>query len=289
MRVAVTGGCGFLGAAFTRHASDAGHEVVTLDRDATADVVLDVADSPAVESALSRVRPHAVMHLAARLTDAAARDPVGAVRVNGLGTACVFAAAEAAGVARVIYASSNAAVGRCAAAAGDDAALDPQTIYGATKAFGEHLARVMSRHERAPAYLALRFGWIYGPGRERGWAEPQRVIAEAIHGARAIRYPDYAQAIDWTYVDDAAQVLVRALACPLEGFAVHNALGDRRRMGDAIAHLRVRFADLDARPYAATLPDSAWDLAGDGLAARIGAVPLTRLEDGIDRMIVEAR
>lgn len=289
MRVLVTGGCGFLGAAFARRARDAGHTVVTLDRDAAADIHADVADPNAMADAFAQAAPHAVVHLAAWLTDASADDPVGATRVNALGTATIFAAAESIGAARVIHASSNAAVGRCAPAAGDDVALDPQTVYGATKAFGEHLARAMSRRDGAPGYLALRFGWVYGPGRARGWAAPQRVIAEAIAGVDTVHYPDYERAIDWTYVDDAAEVLVRALECPLERFAVHNAMGDRRTMRDAVAHLRTRFPRLDARPYAATLPDSAWDLRNDGLAARIGTVPLTTLESGIDRMIAEIR
>jgi hypothetical protein len=54
-----------------------------------------------------------------------------------------------------------------------------------------------------------------------------------------------------------------------------------------VAHLRKRIPGLDAQPYAAALPDSAWGLVNDGLAERLGAVPLTRLEEGIDRMIAE--
>jgi UDP-glucose 4-epimerase len=288
-RVLVSGGCGFVGAAFARRARDAGNEVVTLDRDVAADLVVDLTDADAVAGAIAHARPHAIVHLAAWLTDAAARDPVGAVRVNALGTAAMFTGAEAAGVERVIYASSNAAVGRCTASAGDDVALEPQTIYGVTKAFGEQLARAMSRREGAPAYLALRFGWIYGPGRVRGWGEPQKVVAAAIEGVRTLRYPDYAQPIDWTWVGDTVEVLVRALDCPLDRFAVHNALGDRRRMRDAVAHLQARFPHLDAEPYEASLPESAWNLANDGIAERLGPVALTRLEEGIDRMIAESR
>jgi UDP-glucose 4-epimerase len=287
MRVLVTGGCGFVGAAFARAARDAGREVVAIDRDGTADIVADVGDADAVTDAIARARPDVVVHLAACLTDAAARDPVHAVRVNALGTAAVFTAAEAVCAARVVYASSNAAVGRCAPGSGDHVALDPQTVYGVTKAFGEQLARAMSRREHAPAYLVLRFGWIYGPCRARGWGEPQRFIAAASAGERVVRYPDYVQPMDWTYVDDAAAMLVRALDCPLERFAAHNATGDRRTTRDAVAHLRKRIPGLDAQPYAAALPDSAWGLVNDGLAERLGAVPLTRLEEGIDRMIAE--
>jgi UDP-glucose 4-epimerase len=288
VRVLVSGGCGFLGRAFARRARAAGHHVVTLDRDAAADVPLDITDAAAMAQAASVARPDVVVHLAARLTDAGERDPLDAVRVNALGTAIVFAAAEAAGAARVVYASSNAAVGVCAHACGDAVTLEPRSVYGVTKAFGEHLARAMSCRAGAPSYLALRFGWIYGPGRSRGWSDPQQVIDAAIAGHNPVQYPDYPDAIDWTYVDDAADILERALDCPLQGFAAHNALGDRRRMADAAAHLRRRFPHLALEPRAAALPPSAWQLVNDGLAARVGAWAVTPLETGIDRMIATA-
>jgi len=175
-RVVVTGGRGFLGRAFVTRARDGGWNALALDADRSADLVCDIGDASAVEAAISEATPDAIVHLAALLTDAGVDDPVQAVRVNALGTAAVFAAAERAGVARVIYASSNAAVGPCQSGSGDATPLRPQTVYGATKAFGEHLARAMSSRTHAPAYVALRFGWVYGPGRCRGWREVQATI-----------------------------------------------------------------------------------------------------------------
>lgn len=284
MRVLVTGGGGFLGTRFAEHARAAAHAVVTLDR-AGADLEVDVADAAGVAAAIGRAQPDVVVHLAAQLTDAGERDPVGAVRTNALGTAAVFAASEAAAVSRVVFASSNAAVGTSAADAGDDAILDPRSVYGVTKAFGEHLARAMSRRPGAPAYFALRFGWVYGPGRARGWCVPQEVIADALEARGVVTYPDYPEPIDWTYVDDAAVILSRALACPLDRYAAHNALGDRRRMRDAVAYLCKRFPGLVARPRDAAMPASAWRLVNDGLAQRIGTWHTTTLEEGIERMI----
>jgi len=62
-------------------------------------------------------------------------------------------------------------------------------------------ARRSSRaREGAPAYLALRFGWIYGPGRRRGWRDVQERIERVIAGARRIEYPDLPDPIR-IYVD----------------------------------------------------------------------------------------
>ncbi len=288
MRVLVTGGAGFLGAAFALRARAAGHAVTTLDRDGEADILCDVSEDRALASAVDRAAPAAIVHLAATLTDTGERDPVRATRVNALGTAAVFAAAEAAGAERVIYAGSIAAVGPCGPA-GDHVALAPRSVYGATKAFGEHLARIMSERPGAPCYLTLRFGWVFGPGRARGWRDPQDLIARIAQGARRIRFPDYPDPIDWTWIDDATSVLEHALRCPLPRYAVCNALGDKRTIRDAMAHLQRRFPDLVAEPQPAATPPTGWALVNDGLLQIVGYVPPTRLEDAIDRLIASSQ
>jgi len=83
-------------------------------------------------------------------------------------------------------------------------------------------------------------------------------------------------------------VLLRCLDRPLPRFAALNAMGDRRRVVDAIAHLRRRFPDLVAEPAAGELPPAAWGLVNEGLAALIGPLTITSLETGIDRIIAAA-
>jgi UDP-glucose 4-epimerase len=281
----VTGGAGFLGHAFAVRARGAGHQVTTLDLGGDADVRCDVADVPALAAAMETARPEVVVHLAALLTDAAADDPAAAVRVNIGGTAAVFAGARAAAVQRIMYASSVAAVGPCAEGSGDDVVLRPRTVYGATKAAGEHLCRALSALDGYPASLALRFGWVYGPGRKRGWRIAQETVERFARGDRHVVVPDFSGSIDWTYVDDAAEVLLRALAAPLPRFAVFNVVGDRRTMRDAVAHLQFRYPGVTVEPQAVALPASGWMLRNDGLEAALGFAPATRLEDGIDAML----
>jgi nucleoside-diphosphate-sugar epimerase len=289
VRTLVTGGAGFLGHAFAARARNAGHQVTTVDLGGEADLRCDVADIPALAAAMAKARPEVVVHLAALLTDAAAADPAAAVRVNIGGTAAVFAAARAVSVQRIVYASSVAAVGPCAEDSDDDVALRPLTVYGATKAAGEHLCRALSALDGYPACVALRFGWVYGPRRERGWRVAQEVIERFARGDRRVVVPDFPEPIDWTYVDDAAEVLLRALAAPLPRFAAFNVVGDRRTMRDAIAHLQRRHPGVQVEPQAVALPASGWTLRNDGLEAALGFAPATRLEDGIDAMLAAWR
>lgn len=286
--VLAIGGAGFLGAAFAARARAAGHEVVTADLLPAADRALDASDPVGIAALVAGVAPRAIVHLAAGLTDAGERDPVGTVRLNALGTAAVFAAAEANAVERVIYATSISAVGPTSGSVGDDTRLAPGNVYGATKAFCEHLAAAMSTRPGAPAYLGLRFGYVYGPGRVRGWRDMQAIIERVAAGERSLEYPDYPGAIDWTWIDDAALVLLRAIERPLPRNAVVNVVGDKRTIRDAIAHLRRSRPGLDARGRAASTPPAAWGLVNDGLDALLGTVPATTLEQGIDRMLAAA-
>ena len=266
-------------------ARNAGLEVTTVDVGGEVDFRCDVADVPTLTAVMAKAKPEVVVHLAALLTDAAAGDPAAAVRVNVGGTAAVFAAARAAAVRRIVYASSVAAVGPCAEGSGDDVALRPQTVYGATKAAGEHLCRAISALDGYPASLALRFGWVYGPGRKRGWRVAQQMIESFARGDRRVVVPDLPGPIDWTYVHDAAELLLCALTAPLPRFAVFNVVGDRRTMHDAVAHLQLRHPGVQVEMQAVALPASGWTLRNDGLEAALGFAPATRLEDGIDAML----
>jgi dTDP-glucose 4,6-dehydratase len=82
MRLIVTGGAGFIGSAAVCRAVDAGYDVLTIDkltyaghREALAGVMgsprhhflqADIADSDAIEAAISDFDPDAVLHLTAQ-------------------------------------------------------------------------------------------------------------------------------------------------------------------------------------------------------------------------------
>ncbi len=252
-----------------------------------ADRALDAGDTAAVAAVVAEVRPGAIVHLAAGLTDAGERDPVATTRLNALGTAAIFAAAEAAGAGRVIYATSISAVGPTRGAVGEgDARLNPgNDLRRHQGLLRVHLAAAMSARPNAPRYVGLRFGYVYGPGRVRGWRDVQMIVERVRAGERHLAFPDYPDPLDWTWIDDAAEVLVRTLDCPLPPNTVANVVGDKRPMRDAILHLQRRFPDLTADAVPTRTPPAAWGLVNDGLHGLLGYVPVTTLEQGIDRML----
>jgi nucleoside-diphosphate-sugar epimerase len=295
MRIAITGGAGFLGLASAVRLAGDGHEVLALDRSvlpARPAIVFrscDVAEPDEVASAFEAFQPDAVIHLAALLTLDAKADIVGATRVNALGTAHVFAAAQSSGARRIVYASSVAALGDADVAPGDAAVPRPASVYGATKAYGEHLARAFAADNPDTSLIGLRFGSVYGPGRARGWRAIQTLVEQAASGTGELAFPDYPEPIDWTWIDDAAEVTARAATAPLAGHHVFNVAGDKRRMREAAAHLAMRFPGLKLSPRPDVTPPSAWSFANDGLLAALGYEPHTRMEIGIDAMLAAMR
>ncbi|HVM00553.1 MAG TPA: NAD(P)-dependent oxidoreductase [Egibacteraceae bacterium] len=102
-------------------------------------VVADLRDYANVEAAMEGV--DAVVHLAAIPGEAAFAE---ICAHNLVATYHVFEAARRQGATRVVYASSNHAIGFTPVTEriGPDAPLRPDTYYGVSKAFGEALGRL---------------------------------------------------------------------------------------------------------------------------------------------------
>ncbi|MEO6703977.1 MAG: NAD(P)-dependent oxidoreductase [Jatrophihabitantaceae bacterium] len=144
MTVLLTGSQGRIGSSLTALLPGYGWQLRTFDRlpsPATgADhVVGELTDPRALDQALAGVS--AVVHLAGQPTEA----PWPVIRESNLeGTFQLFEAARRAGVRRVVYASSNHAVGftpRGSAELPADTPPRPDTLYGVSKVFGEALGR----------------------------------------------------------------------------------------------------------------------------------------------------
>jgi uronate dehydrogenase len=160
-RVLVTGAAGLIGRTVCPGLNARGWSVRGLDRaplgavqgldDA---VVADIQDAKALDRAVDGVE--AVVHLAGISTEAPFPQILAA---NIDGTYQVLDAARRAGVRRVVYASSNHAVGYTPRAelVGVDVPDRPDTYYGVSKVFGEALGRLYA-DRYGMQFVALRIG-----------------------------------------------------------------------------------------------------------------------------------
>jgi UDP-glucose 4-epimerase len=297
MNVLITGGGGFLGAHLALRLLEAGHRVTLYDLDfpasgpAAAPRELqrergDIRDAPRLAAVLQAQHSERVVHLAARLTTDCAADPADGIDVNCRGSAVVFETAGRLGIPRVLFGSSVAVFNDDPALPWDDSRpYGPTSLYGLTKMFTEQLAGHMRQRHPQTTYLGLRFGWVYGPGRDRGWREVQAVIESFARGEPRVAYPDYAAALDWTYIEDAVAAVVCTLDSPPPGVPAYNVSGDCRTIQEAVAILQDLFPGVQADPYPAELPPVGWQFQNDHIQAEAGFRPRFALEAGLQQFL----
>ncbi|AGB16277.1 nucleoside-diphosphate-sugar epimerase [Halovivax ruber XH-70] len=237
--VLVTGGTGFIGSFICADLIEHGHDVVAYDLSTDTSILaaLDVADDVEVvrgdvtdpTDVIRTVRETGttrIVHLAALLTTTARENPRAAIDVNVMGTNNIFEAARTLDdqVERVAWASSAAVFAPPTNYEDDwvteDDLVYPDTLYGATKEYNEHQARIY-HEDYGLDHVALRPTVAYGPYRETGGSAFLANIIEkpALGESFSVEYGD--QVIDWQYVEDIAQ------AFRLAAFADESALSQR--------------------------------------------------------------
>ena len=181
-RVAVTGSSGKLGRAVVRHLSETGWDVLALDRqmpagDASAPaelVSVDLTDYGQVVSALTgSIDEHpgavdAVVHLAAIPAPGLVPNATTFAN-NATATYNVFAAARAAGIRRVVWASSETVLGLPFdnpppyVPVDEDYAPRPESTYSLVKTLEEETARHFCRWDPELTMVGLRFSNVMEP------------------------------------------------------------------------------------------------------------------------------
>jgi UDP-glucose 4-epimerase len=229
MRAVVTGGAGFIGAHSCRVLLEAGHEVTALDdlshgkREALppgADLVVMDVRSPQLATELARLRPDAVLHLAAQMdVRHSVADPMHDASVNVLGTVNALAAARRAGARRFVFASSGGAVygEQDAFPAPESHARRPASPYGVSKLCGEEYAELARRDGLST--LALRYANVYGPGQDpMGEAGVVAIfLHKMLRGGDPVVNGDGGQTRDFVYVEDVARANLLALTGQVTG------------------------------------------------------------------------
>ena len=116
-----------------------GHDVVGLDLPGQdADLAADCTDPAALDIAVGATSPEAIIHLAGIPTESSLPD---ALESHVLSTAALLESMVRHGVPRIVYASSNHAVGRTARSdlLGSEVSGRPDTFYGVAKVAAEGL------------------------------------------------------------------------------------------------------------------------------------------------------
>ncbi|MBK5102772.1 MAG: NAD(P)-dependent oxidoreductase [Burkholderiales bacterium] len=221
MKVLVTGAGGFIGRYLMPMLLDKGHTVVATDLVVPKDAVssdqiawhqLDVSRSEGVYKMMLSERPDAVIHLVSWLAGPCEADPLRGWEINFLSTQYLLDAGVAAGLKRFVFSSSISVFGKgLPEPARDDAVKEPATMYGQTKLACEHMLR-WYKNKHGIEVGAVRFPWVYGPGRETGiTAMYSSKLLDALASRQPLHIPWPEEKGDWLYVKDAARALLLLL------------------------------------------------------------------------------
>ncbi len=223
MRIGVTGANGFVGGYLLAVLKDAGHQVTALVRSpagldqaavhetVTIPTIDGTTDKTVLEAAFKGL--DCIVHLAARVhvMDAQLDDDAFA-DVNVAGSACVYEAAQAAGVKRVVFLSSVKAAGEHSGPrplTTDDPPA-PEDAYGRSKLAAEkHLGALAAGS--GCKLVVLRPAFVYG------WppAGNFRTVIKAVAKGIPLPLSGIRNARDMTYAGNLAEAI--SAACTAEG------------------------------------------------------------------------
>lgn len=305
MSVLVTGGTGFIGAYVARRLVQEGEKVVTLDNlpsnvinkvlapeelERVRPVTGDVSSLRDVAHAIRDNRVDRVIHLASLLHPASNENPPLAIKVNVQGQATILEAARLLDLKKVVWASSVVVFGGRSSHTQrllpNDAPHHPVNLYGATKSFDEFLTDHYIDEWGVDA-LGLRFTVAYGPGRVRGAsAFVNELIKPALGEPASVPFGD--DVVDWQYVEDIADLLVKCIDLPRTKTSVFNTQFDRRSIreaGDYVTKL-IPSARITYQPGEFGI---AWELDDSTLQQEVGFTPKFSMEEGLQRVIEHAR
>ncbi|MEW6323758.1 MAG: SDR family oxidoreductase [Nitrospirota bacterium] len=299
----VTGGAGFIGSHIVGALVARGERVRVLDNLSTGKEEYlapyrsaiefhkgDIRDGRACAEAMKGVR--FVLHQAAlRSVPRSVDDPLPTDEVNVHGSLLVLQAARAAGVRRLVYASSSSAYG-------DNPALPkvesmtpmPRSPYAVSKLTAEYYCRVYT-HTYGLSTVSLRYFNVYGP-RQDPRSQYAAVVPAFIHAIRndqpGVIYGDGEQSRDFTFIEDCVAANLLACTAPgVDGEVFNIAYGAKTSINqiyDAIGSLLGRRLPATYEP--ARAGDVRHTLADLTRAReRLGYRPATDISAGLERTV----
>ena len=299
MKILITGGSGFIGSHIVEHYQDKAEEIRVLDNLRTGYrhnlnglrhtfIEGSITDRELVRKAVEGV--DYIFHLAALVSvPESMAKPGECVDINVHGLLNVLEEASAAGVKKLVFASSAAIYGDNPSVPKLETMLpEPKSPYAITKLDGEFYLG-MFQHEGRLETAAIRFFNVFGPRQDPKGAYAAAVpifIEKALRGEDITVFGDGGQTRDFIYVKDIAGALSFAVETPGVTGVFNAGYGGQITIND-LADGLIQAADSASKVIHG--PERAGDVrhsraSADKLRAA-GWLPMHTLKEGLARTL----
>ena len=302
MRVLVTGGAGFIGAALSRRLLGDGHNVTIVDNLSTGRrenlpagahfVEADLGD-PATLAVIPPGRFDAVAHLAAQSSGAIGQaDPYADMRVNVGATLLLAQWCRKLGVPRFVFTSSMTVYGHGNREPVDEnSPVVPISYYGAAKLAAETYLRLAAAE--GLSVTSFRLYSVYGRGQNLGNLYQGMASIYLAYLLKRVPVPVTGRLDryrDLVHVDDVVAVLAEALIRPATPSAAYNIGTGRKTTVREILNLLISAMGLPPDypiEEQASSPSDVFGSVADARRAKaeLGWLPRMALKDGIVDMV----
>ena len=276
MRIAVTGGCGFIGSNLVKRLIDEGHTVTSVDDLSTGYIefahpglenrYIRSFDDPVFLCDVINQKFDRVIHLAARArVSYSVAHPI-ETHDNNVTKSLRLIDACKGNVGRFVFASSSSVYGG-AVAVSEAERLNPRSPYALQKMIIEQYLEQYQLHYGLES-VALRFFNVFGPNSIGGGAYSMALTSwlTSIKEGRPMRSDDDGlQTRDMCYVDNTVQGVIKATTCPvIPCFTAFNiACGKAVSNNEVLEYLQSRYPQakrIDAPPRAGDIRHTLADI-----------------------------
>jgi UDP-N-acetylglucosamine/UDP-N-acetylgalactosamine 4-epimerase len=224
MKILVTGGLGFIGSHVVERLHARGHDVCVLDHQRAEDFNCMTGDIRILDDCMKACNDvEVVIHTAGMASiDQAGKNPLESAEINLMGTLHLLQASCMNRVRRFIFLSSAKVYGEDGPTPSSELDMPiPATPYAMTKYASEFYCRHFSEKYDMEAIVLRPFS-VFGPGQDMRIGYIGNIIQSVAHDQKPVLPGDALLSRDYTYIDDAAEAIVRAALTPRIRWDVFN-------------------------------------------------------------------
>lgn len=263
-KILISGATGFIGANLARKSLEAGNEVYIISRAASdkwriSDILkilhefsVDLLDYERLESVICEIKPEIIFHTAIYGGYPFQKNINKTIQTNFIGTANLIEACSKIGFENFVNTGSSSEYGQKNAPMKERDSLDPDNIYGASKAGATLFCRTKSKFEKLPI-TTLRLFSPYGYYEESSRLVPSVILSCLKKENPMLSSPESVR--DFVFIDDVIDAYFAAAKTPNVVGEIFNIGGGRQSSIKEVVNKILGLMESDIEPQWGSIPE----------------------------------